>query len=60
VTHRWSGPAPLLGAGGDHMAASLEVREGYPAGLSGRAVAVLRLVAQGRTNKDIAKHDLAG
>jgi HD-GYP domain-containing protein (c-di-GMP phosphodiesterase class II) len=36
-------------------AAALEVRQGYPAGLSDREVEVLRLVAQGRTSKEIAK-----
>ena len=36
-------------------AAPLKVRQGYPAGLSEREVEVLRLVAQGRTSKEIAK-----
>jgi HD-GYP domain-containing protein (c-di-GMP phosphodiesterase class II) len=36
-------------------AAPLKVRQGYPAGLSDREVEVLRLVAQGRTSKEIAK-----
>lgn len=34
--------------------APLRVRQGYPAGLTGREVEVLRLLAQGRTNKEIA------
>ena len=36
-------------------AAPLEVRQGYPAGLSEREVEVLRLIAQGRTNREIAE-----
>ena len=36
-------------------AARLDVRQGYPAGLSDREVEVLRLLAQGRTSKEIAK-----
>jgi HD-GYP domain-containing protein (c-di-GMP phosphodiesterase class II) len=36
-------------------AASLEVRQGRPAGLSDREIEVLRLIAQGRTNKQIAE-----
>ncbi|MGH2967652.1 MAG: HD domain-containing phosphohydrolase, partial [Solirubrobacteraceae bacterium] len=36
-------------------AAALDVRQGHPAGLSDREVEVLRLVAQGRTSKEIAK-----
>jgi HD-GYP domain-containing protein (c-di-GMP phosphodiesterase class II) len=36
-------------------AASLEVHQGHPAGLSDREVEVLRLIARGRTNKEIAK-----
>ena len=36
-------------------AASLEVRQGHPAGLSDREVEVLRLIARGRTNREIAK-----
>jgi HD-GYP domain-containing protein (c-di-GMP phosphodiesterase class II) len=36
-------------------AAALDVRQGYPAGLSDREVEVLRLIAQGRTSKEIAK-----
>jgi len=35
--------------------APLRVRQGHPAGLSDREVEVLRLLAQGRTNKEIAK-----
>jgi HD-GYP domain-containing protein (c-di-GMP phosphodiesterase class II) len=35
-------------------AAPLRVRQGYPAGLSEREVDVLRLLAQGRTNREIA------
>ena len=34
---------------------SLEIREEYPAGLSEREVEVLRLVAQGRTTREIAE-----
>jgi HD-GYP domain-containing protein (c-di-GMP phosphodiesterase class II) len=36
-------------------AAPLKVSQGYPAGLSDREVEVLRLIAQGRTSKEIAK-----
>ena len=36
-------------------AAPLSVRQGHPAGLTDREVEVLRLVAQGRTNKEIAE-----
>jgi HD-GYP domain-containing protein (c-di-GMP phosphodiesterase class II) len=36
-------------------AAALVVRQGHPAGLSDREVEVLRLIAQGRTSKEIAK-----
>jgi HD-GYP domain-containing protein (c-di-GMP phosphodiesterase class II) len=36
-------------------AAPLRVRQGHPAGLSDREVEVLRLIAQGRTSKDIAR-----
>jgi HD-GYP domain-containing protein (c-di-GMP phosphodiesterase class II) len=36
-------------------AARLDVRQGHPAGLSDREVEVLRLLAQGRTSKEIAK-----
>jgi HD-GYP domain-containing protein (c-di-GMP phosphodiesterase class II) len=36
-------------------AARLEVRQGYPSGLTEREVEVLRLVAQGRTNREIAQ-----
>ena len=36
-------------------AAPLRVRQGYPAGLSEREVEVLRLLAQGRTNREIAR-----
>ena len=36
-------------------AAPLELRQGHPAGLSEREVEVLRLVAQGRTNREIAQ-----
>jgi HD-GYP domain-containing protein (c-di-GMP phosphodiesterase class II) len=36
-------------------AAPLRVRQGYPAGLSEREVEVLRLIAKGRTNKEIAE-----
>ena len=36
-------------------AAALDVRQGYPAGLSDREVEVLRLIAQGRTSKEIAE-----
>ena len=36
-------------------AAALKVSQGYPAGLSDREVEVLRLIAQGRTSKEIAK-----
>ena len=36
-------------------AAPLRVRQGYPAGLTEREVEVLRLIAQGRTNKEIAE-----
>ncbi len=32
----------------------LEVRQGRPAGLTDREVEVLRLIAQGRSNKEIA------
>ncbi len=35
--------------------APLEVRQGYPAGLTDREVEVLRLLAHGRTNKEIAE-----
>jgi HD-GYP domain-containing protein (c-di-GMP phosphodiesterase class II) len=35
-------------------AAPLRVRQGYPAGLTDREVEVLRLIAQGRTSRDIA------
>jgi HD-GYP domain-containing protein (c-di-GMP phosphodiesterase class II) len=42
----------VLEAGG---AAPLEMQQGHPAGLSDREVAVLRLLAQGRTNREIAK-----
>ena len=35
-------------------AAPVEVRQGHPAGLTDREVEVLRLVAQGRTNREIA------
>jgi HD-GYP domain-containing protein (c-di-GMP phosphodiesterase class II) len=35
--------------------APLRVRQGYPAGLTEREVEVLRLIAQGRTNKEIAQ-----
>jgi HD-GYP domain-containing protein (c-di-GMP phosphodiesterase class II) len=42
----------LLEAAG---AAPLRVRQGHPAGLSDREVEVLRLLAQGRTNKEIAE-----
>jgi DNA-binding CsgD family transcriptional regulator len=42
----------LLEAAG---AAPLELRQGHPAGLTEREVDVLRLVAQGRTNKEIAE-----
>ena len=41
----------LLEAAG---AAPLEVRQAHPAGLTDREVEVLRLIAQGRTNKEIA------
>jgi DNA-binding CsgD family transcriptional regulator len=34
--------------------APLRVRQGQPAGLTDREVEVLRLVAQGRTNREIA------
>ena len=43
--------AVLEAAGGT----SLEIREEYPAGLSEREVEVLRLVAQGRTTREIAE-----
>ena len=33
----------------------VDVRQGYPAGLSEREVEVLRLVAQGKTSKEIAR-----
>jgi HD-GYP domain-containing protein (c-di-GMP phosphodiesterase class II) len=36
-------------------AAPLRVRQGHPAGLTDREVEVLRLVAQGRTNREIAQ-----
>jgi HD-GYP domain-containing protein (c-di-GMP phosphodiesterase class II) len=36
-------------------AAPLRVRQGHPAGLTDREVEVLRLIAQGRTNKEIAE-----
>jgi HD-GYP domain-containing protein (c-di-GMP phosphodiesterase class II) len=36
-------------------AAPLKVRQGHPAGLTDREVEVLRLVARGRTNREIAK-----
>jgi HD-GYP domain-containing protein (c-di-GMP phosphodiesterase class II) len=36
-------------------AAPLRVRQGYPAGLTEREVEVVRLLAQGRTNKEIAE-----
>jgi HD-GYP domain-containing protein (c-di-GMP phosphodiesterase class II) len=36
-------------------AAPLSVRQGHPAGLTDREVQVLRLIAQGRTNKEIAE-----
>jgi HD-GYP domain-containing protein (c-di-GMP phosphodiesterase class II) len=36
-------------------AAPLKVRQGHPAGLSDREVEVLRLIARGRTSKEIAK-----
>jgi HD-GYP domain-containing protein (c-di-GMP phosphodiesterase class II) len=36
-------------------AAPLRVRQGHPAGLSDREVEVLRLIARGRTSKEIAK-----
>ena len=36
-------------------AQALRVRQGHPAGLSDREVEVLRLVAQGRTNREIAQ-----
>jgi HD-GYP domain-containing protein (c-di-GMP phosphodiesterase class II) len=36
-------------------AAPLGVRQGHPAGLTDREVEVLRLIAQGRTNKEIAE-----
>jgi HD-GYP domain-containing protein (c-di-GMP phosphodiesterase class II) len=36
-------------------AAPLRVRQGYPAGLTEREVEVLRLIAQGRTNKEVAE-----
>ncbi len=36
-------------------AAPLSVRQGHPAGLTEREVEVLRLLAQGRTNKEIAE-----
>jgi HD-GYP domain-containing protein (c-di-GMP phosphodiesterase class II) len=36
-------------------AAPLRVRQGYPAGLTEREVEVLRLLAQGRTNREIAR-----
>jgi tRNA threonylcarbamoyl adenosine modification protein YeaZ len=42
----------LLEAAG---AAPLQVRQGNPAGLTDREVEVLRLIAQGATNKEIAK-----
>ena len=35
--------------------APTEVPQGYPAGLTQREVEVLRLIAQGRTNRQIAK-----
>ena len=36
-------------------AAPLSVRQGHPAGLTDREVEVLRLIAQGRTNREIAE-----
>ena len=36
-------------------AAPLRVRQGYPAGLSEREIEVLRLLARGRTNREIAR-----
>lgn len=36
-------------------AAPLRVRQGHPAGLTDREVEVLRLIAQGRTNREIAE-----
>jgi HD-GYP domain-containing protein (c-di-GMP phosphodiesterase class II) len=42
----------VLGAAG---AAPTEARQSYPAGLTEREVEVLRLLAQGRTNREIAK-----
>jgi HD-GYP domain-containing protein (c-di-GMP phosphodiesterase class II) len=36
-------------------ATALQVRQGHPAGLTDREVEVLRLVAQGRTSKEIAR-----
>jgi HD-GYP domain-containing protein (c-di-GMP phosphodiesterase class II) len=36
-------------------AAPLRVRQGYPAGLTERELEVLRLIAQGKTNKEIAE-----
>jgi DNA-binding NarL/FixJ family response regulator len=41
----------VLEAGGS---ARTEIRQGYPAGLTEREVEVLRLLAQGRTNREIA------
>ena len=46
-----TGDAVLEAAG----AAPLNVRQGHPAGLSDREVEVLRLIARGRTNKQIAE-----
>ena len=43
--------AVLEGAG----AAPLDVRQGYPVGLSEREVEVLRLIARGKTSKEIAR-----
>jgi DNA-binding NarL/FixJ family response regulator len=43
--------AVLEAAGG----APLGVRQGYPAGLTEREAEVLRLLAQGRTNREIAE-----
>jgi HD-GYP domain-containing protein (c-di-GMP phosphodiesterase class II) len=46
-----TGDAVLEAAG----ATPLDVRQGHPAGLSDREVEVLRLIARGRTNKQIAE-----